>query len=46
MKLNFVTSMDEVLRLALETPLEIAPISAMLSAAEIVERSRGEKVTH
>ena len=46
MKLHFVTSMDEVLRLALETPLEIAPISAMLSAAEIVERSRDEKVTH
>ena len=46
MKLNFVSSMDEVLRLALETPLEIAPISAMLSAAEIVERSREEKVTH
>jgi len=46
MKLHFVASMDEVLRLALETPLEIAPISAMLTAAEIVERSRAEKVTH
>jgi len=46
MKLHFVTSMDEVLRLALEKPLEIAPISAMLTAAEIVERSREEKVTH
>jgi ATP-dependent Lon protease len=46
MKLHFVTSMDEVLRLALETPLEIAPISAMMTAAEIVDRSRDEKVTH
>jgi ATP-dependent Lon protease len=46
MKLHFVSSMDEVLRLALETPLEIAPISAMLTAAEIVERSREEKITH
>jgi ATP-dependent Lon protease len=46
MKLHFVSSMDEVLRLALETPLEIAPISAMLTAAEIVEHSRSEKITH
>jgi ATP-dependent Lon protease len=46
MKLHFVNSMDEVLRLALETPLDIAPISAMLTAAEIVERSREEKLTH
>jgi len=46
MKLHFVNSMDEVLRLALEKPLETAPISAMLTAAEIVERSREEKITH
>jgi len=46
MKLHFVNSMDEVLRLALETQMEMAPISAMLTAAEIVARSREEKVTH
>ena len=46
MKLHFVTSMDEVLRLALEREIEMAPISAMLTAAEIVARSRDEKVTH
>jgi ATP-dependent Lon protease len=46
MKLRFVNSMDEVLKMALETELEIAPISAMLTAAEIVARSREEKVTH
>ncbi len=46
MKLHFVTSMDEVLKIALETGVEMAPISAMLTAAEIVARSREEKVTH
>jgi ATP-dependent Lon protease len=46
MKLHFVTSMDQVLKLALERELEMAPISAMLTAAEIVARSRDEKVTH
>jgi ATP-dependent Lon protease len=46
MKLHFVTSMDQVLKLALERELEMAPISAMLTAAEIVARSREEKVTH
>jgi ATP-dependent Lon protease len=46
MKLHFVNSMDEVLRLALERELEMAPISAMLTAAEIVARSREEKITH
>jgi ATP-dependent Lon protease len=46
MKLHFVSSMDEVLKLALEREIEMAPISAMLTAAEIVERSRGEKLTH
>jgi ATP-dependent Lon protease len=46
MKLHFVTSMDEVLKLALEREIEMAPISSMLTAAEIVERSREEKITH
>ena len=46
MKLHFVSSMDEVLKLALERELEMAPISAMQTAAEIVARSREEKVTH
>src|SRR5579885_1216804 len=46
MKMHFVTSMDEVLKLALERELEMAPIASMLTAAEIVERSRDEKVTH
>ncbi|HUA86423.1 MAG TPA: endopeptidase La [Bryobacteraceae bacterium] len=46
MKLHFVNSMDEVLKLALEREIEMAPITSMLTAAEIVERSREEKVTH
>jgi ATP-dependent Lon protease len=46
MKLHFVSSMDEVLKLALETELTMAPLSGMLTAAEIVARSREEKVTH
>jgi len=46
MKLHFVTSMDQVLRLALESELEMAPISAMQTAAEIVAQSRDEKLTH
>jgi len=46
MKLHFVTSMDQVLRLALESNLEMAPISAMQTAAEIVAQSRDEKITH
>ena len=46
MKLHFVNSMDEVLKLALEREIEMAPIAAMLTAAEIVERSREDKVTH
>jgi ATP-dependent Lon protease len=45
MKLHFVESMDQVLKLALERELEIAPLSGMLTAAEIVARSREEKVT-
>ncbi len=46
MKLNFVSSMDQVLRIALERPIDMMPLSAMLTAAEIVERSREEKITH
>ncbi|HTS75436.1 MAG TPA: endopeptidase La [Bryobacteraceae bacterium] len=46
MKLHFVNSMDEVLKLALEREIEMAPITSMLTAAEIVARSREEKVTH
>src|SRR5579871_2044550 len=46
MKLHFVNSMDEVLKLALEREIEMAPITAMLTAAEIVARSREDKVTH
>jgi ATP-dependent Lon protease len=46
MKLHFVSSMDQVLKLALEREIEMAPIAAMLTAAEIVARSREEKVTH
>ena len=45
MKLHFVTSMDEVLKIALERDLEMAPLSGMLTAAEIVARSREDKLT-
>jgi ATP-dependent Lon protease len=46
MKLHFVSSMDEVLKIALERELEMAPLAGMLNAAEIVARNREEKVTH
>ncbi|MBV9399214.1 MAG: endopeptidase La, partial [Bryobacterales bacterium] len=46
MKLHLVSSMDEVLKLALEKELEMAPITGMLTAAEIVARSRDDKLTH
>src|SRR5579862_8495196 len=46
MKLHFVSSMDEVLKLALEREIEMAPLSGMLTASEIVARSREDKVTH
>jgi ATP-dependent Lon protease len=46
MKMHFVQSMDEVLKLALEREIEMAPITGMLTAAEIVARSREDKVTH
>ena len=46
MKLHFVTSMDQVLKLALEREIEMAPLSGMLTAAEIVARSREDRMTH
>jgi len=46
MKLHFVTSMDEVLKIALEREIDMAQLSGMLTANEIVERNRPEKVTH
>ncbi len=46
MKLHFVSSMDEVLKIALERELDAAPVHTTMSAAEIVARSRDEKVTH
>ena len=46
MDLRFVHSMDQVLKLALESDLEMAPVSAMQTAAEIVAQSRSEKLTH
>jgi ATP-dependent Lon protease len=46
MKLHFVSSMDEVLKIALEREIEMAPLTALLTAAEIVARSREDKVTH
>jgi len=46
MKLHFVSSMDEVLKLALEREIEMAPLQGMLTTAEIVARSREDKVTH
>ncbi len=46
MKLHFVSSMDEVLKIALARELDAAPVHTSMSAAEIVARSREEKVTH
>jgi len=47
MKMHFVSSMDQVLKLALETDIEMAPLGGMLTAAEIVAQSRDDhKVTH
>ncbi|MEO8099272.1 MAG: endopeptidase La, partial [Acidobacteriota bacterium] len=46
MKMHFVTHMDEVLKIALEREIEIPAMVGMLSAADIVARSREDKVTH
>ncbi|MEZ5354964.1 MAG: S16 family serine protease [Bryobacteraceae bacterium] len=44
MKLHFVDSMDEVLRLALERPIEAAPIAA--TALEAPPAAADDKLTH
>jgi len=36
----------KIIRLALEKEIEMAPMAGLLTAAEIVERSREDKVTH
>jgi ATP-dependent Lon protease len=46
MKLHFVKSMDEVLKIALEREIERTTLVGMLSVSEIIARSREEKVTH
>jgi ATP-dependent Lon protease len=46
MKLHFVKSMDEVLKIALEREIEMTALAGMLTVAEIIARSREEKVTH
>jgi ATP-dependent Lon protease len=46
MKMHFVTSMDEVLKIALEREIDVTPLSGIMSAADIVARSREDKVTH
>src|SRR3984957_8463182 len=45
MKLHFVKSMDEVLKIALERETEMTSLPGMLTVAEIIARSREEKVT-
>ena len=46
MKLHFVSSMDEVLKLALEREIEGPAMGPILSANDIIARGREEKVTH
>jgi ATP-dependent Lon protease len=47
MKLHFVESMDEVLRIALERPLDAAALPAQQSAVEVAgPRAGDEKLTH
>jgi ATP-dependent Lon protease len=46
MKLNFVTSMDEVLKIALEREVEPLPLPAPVTATEPVTRGAEEKITH
>src|SRR6202453_609043 len=43
MKLHFVTSMDQVLRLALESELEMAPIAATTPPVELVRGGSAEE---
>jgi ATP-dependent Lon protease len=46
MKINFVSSMDEVLKIALEREIETMPQNPALTVADIVAQARQEKVTH
>jgi ATP-dependent Lon protease len=46
MKFHFVSSMDEVLKIALEKEIETPKVPGMFTAAEIVARAREDKVTH
>jgi len=46
MKLNFVSSMDEVLKIALEREVEPLPIPAPVTAVEPVSRGAEDKITH
>jgi ATP-dependent Lon protease len=46
MKIHFVTSMDEVLKIALEKELDVPVMAGMMTAVEIVARAREDKVTH
>jgi ATP-dependent Lon protease len=46
MKLNFVSSMDEVLKLALERDVVTLPVSPAPTAAELTGRPSEENITH
>ena len=46
MKINFVASMDEVLKIALEREIEAVPQNPALTVADIVAQARQEKVMH
>ncbi|MBX9601159.1 MAG: endopeptidase La [Bryobacteraceae bacterium] len=46
MKLHFVNSMDEVLKIALEREIEALPVNPALTVADIVEQARQDKITH
>jgi ATP-dependent Lon protease len=46
MKLNFVSSMDEVLKIALERELVALPLAPAATAAELAARSNEDNLTH
>ena len=46
MKLHFVSSMDEVLKLALERDVVTLPVPQAPTAAELTSRPSEENVTH
>jgi ATP-dependent Lon protease len=46
MKLNFVSSMDEVLKIALEREVTPLPLPAPVTAGETPGRGAEEKITH